>query len=291
VRYDVETFNYVDISSPDRPEASRTFQQVSPRLAVVVHAWKELVFKAMVDRAFRAPAPTELFGANTYFISSNINKTQPEQLTAVTLAGDVTFLQHVNLRLDWYWRKTDNPIDFSAAGPNLTTNLFSLTVTGIEAEVLFDAPITPRDIVSGFVNYSFTHQLDEQVHDLSISPSPQLAWYPEHVFNFGVAFKGHNLGLSVQGHYQGVVNRRPSDSYNPDGTLNLDATYRPAQVADWFTLDARLSYRLSDWLRVGVQGTNLTDTKGYLVKTNRYPFDYRIQGVRILGTLEVAIKR
>jgi iron complex outermembrane receptor protein len=290
VRYDVDTFSYVDTDVAGRPESSQTFQQVSPRVALLIHPWRDLVFKAMFDRSFRAPAPTELFGANTYFISSDIDHTKPEELTAFTLAGDGRFFDHLNLRLDWYWRKNDNPIDFSADLPNLTTNLYSLTVTGIEAEALFDAPLTPRDVVSGFVNYSWTYQLDQEVHDVSISPSPSLAWYPAHVFNFGVAFKGHNLGISLQGHYQGRVDRRPSDSYNPDGSLSLFATYRPASVADWFTLDARLSYRLNDWLRLGVQGTNLTNTTGYLIKTNRYPFDYRIQGVRVLGTLEVAVK-
>jgi iron complex outermembrane receptor protein len=290
LRYDIETFNYIDIKQPDRPEASRTFQQVSPRFAVLAHPWRDLVLKLMVDRAFRAPAPTELFGANTYFIGSDITHTKPEELTAVTIAGDLALFNHLNLRLDWYWRKSDNPIDFSAAGPNLTTNLFSLTVTGIEAELLFDAPLSPRDILSGYVNYSFTHQLEEEIHDLSITPAPELAWYPEHVFNLGVAFNGHNIGISLQGHYQGRVERRPSDSFNPDGTLALSATYRPQSVADWFTLDGRISYKISDWIRLGVQGTNLTNTKGYLIKTNRYPFDYQIQAVRVLGTLEVTLK-
>ncbi len=290
LRYDVEAFSYVDISSANRPVDSKTFQQFSPRLAILIHPWHDLVFKAMVDRAFRAPAPTELFGANTYFISSNLAQTKPEQLTSVTLAGDLTLLDHVNLRLDWYWRRSDNPIDFSAAAPNLATNLYSITVTGIETEVLYDIPLSPHDILSGFANYAWTHQLGEQIKDLTILPSSQLAWYPEHVFNFGLAFNGHNVGLSVQGHYQGRVYRRPSDSILPDGTISPYAAYRPSSVADWFTLDARASYRLNDWLRLGVQGTNITNTRGYLIKTNRYPFDYQIEGVRVLGTLEVMVK-
>lgn len=290
LRYDLQYQSYVDITQPGRPAGSKTFQQVSPRLAVLVHPWKDLVFKAMVDRAFRAPAPTELFGANTYFISSNINQTKPEELTAVTLAGDLALFGHLDLRADWFWQKNDNPIDFSATMPNLATNLFSSTITGLETELLFDAPITAQALLGGFVNYTFAHQLDEEIHDLTIARSEQLAWYPEHVFNIGVQFSGHGFGASLQGHYQGRVFRRPSDSFAPDGTLSPTAVYRPESVAPWFTLDARLSYRVTDWLKLGVQATNLTDTKGHLLKTNRYPFDYRIEGARVLGTVEVAVK-
>jgi len=291
VRYDLQYQSYIDITQPGRPVGDKTFQQVSPRLAVLVHPWKDaLVLKAMVDRAFRAPAPTELFGANTYFISSNIHQTKPEELTSITLAADLALFGHLNLRADWFWQKNDNPIDFSATRPNLATNLFSSTITGIESELLFDAPLSPQDLIAGFVNYTWVHQLDEEIHDVTISSSDRLTWYPENVFNFGVQYSGHGFGASVQGHYQGRVFRRPSDIFLDDGTLSPTAVYRPESVAPWFTLDARVSYRVTDWLRLGVQATNLTDTKGRLLKTNRYPFDYQIEGVRVLGTVEVAVK-
>jgi outer membrane receptor protein involved in Fe transport len=291
LRYDIEAFSYEDLTSAARPVASKTFQQLSPRLAILVHPWRDtLVFKAMVERAFRAPAPSELFGANTYFITSNINRTKPEELTVVTLAGDFAVLSHLDLRLDWYWQRNDNPIDFSVASPNLATNLDADTITGIEAEVLWDAPLSSLDLLSGFVNYTWAHLLDEQVIDTTLMKSKVLAWAPEHVFNLGVAFNGHGFGASLQGHYQGRVFRRPSDSLEPDGTVSPFAAYRPASVAPWFTLDARLSYRITEWLKIGVQGTNVLNTKGFFIKTNRYPFDYQIEGARVLGTLEVALK-
>jgi outer membrane receptor protein involved in Fe transport len=287
LRYDVESARYA--TGPNTPDASLTFQQLSPRVALLVYPWRDLVFKAMFDRAFRAPAPTELFGANTYFISSNINQTKPETLSSLTLAGDLMLWSHLDLRLDWYWRQSDNPIDFSASAPNLATNLYSLTVTGVEAEAYFDVPLDPLDVLSGYANYSYTHQLGETVVDTTIQASNQLAWYPEHVFNFGASFVGHDVGLSVQGHYQGRVYRRPSDYTNPDGTPYALAAYRSDSVAPWFTLDARVSYRVLSWLRLGAQGTNLTDTKGYFLKTGRYPFDYQLQGIRVLGTAEILL--
>jgi outer membrane receptor protein involved in Fe transport len=291
LRYDYETFNFVDTTEPGLTTIdTRTFQQVSPRVAVLFYPWHELVLKAMFDRAFRTPAPSELFGANTLFIASHVELTKPELLTTVTLAGDLPLINHLDVRADWFWRLDDNPIDFSASAPNLATNLYTLTVTGVESELLFDAPVSPLDNISGFLNYTYTHQLSEQVLDLTIQKSNELAWYPEHVFNIGAAFNGHGFSLSAQGHYQGTVLRRPSDSLNPDGSVSPFAAYRPANVAAWFQLDARVSYRVTDWLRLGVQATNLTNTHGFYLKTGRFPFDYQIQGVRVLGTLELFLK-
>ncbi len=291
LRYDVEAFSYEDLTSALHPVDSKTFQQFSPRVALLVHPWRDqLVFKAMVERAFRAPAPSELFGANTLFITSNINRTKPEQLTVYTLAGDYAVLSHLDLRLDWYWQKNENPIDFSAAQPNFATNLDSDTITGIETEILWDAPLSSLDLLSGFVNYTWAHLVNETVIDTTITKSTVLPWAPQHVFNIGVAYNGHGFGASLQGHYQGRVYRRPSDIYDPDGTVSPTAAYRPMSVAPWATLDARLSYRITDWLRVGVQGTNITNTKGFYLKTDRFPFDYQIEGVRVLGTIELALK-
>ncbi len=65
---------------------------------------------------------------------------------------------------------------------------------------------------------------------------------------------------------------------------------RPESVASWFRLDARVAYRPASWIRVGVQGTNLTDSEGHLVKIGDYPFDFRIEGLRVLATLELTAR-
>jgi hypothetical protein len=60
-------------------------------------------------------------------------------------------------------------------------------------------------------------------------------------------------------------------------------------IAPWFTVDARVSYQVTDWFRVGAQATNLLNTHGALIKNINYPFDYQTQGVRVLGTLDVDV--
>jgi outer membrane receptor protein involved in Fe transport len=142
--------------------------------------------------------------------------------------------------------------------------------------------------MSGFANYTFAHLLSEDIEEPTITRSDRLTWAPEHVANAGLSASRRGLAASVQGHYQGPVQRRLSDRQNADGTPTFFSAFRPGSVAPWFTLDARVSYRLLDWLRAGVQASNLLDTRGFLVKNNDYPFDYQIDGLRVLATVDVS---
>lgn len=285
LRYDLKWLGYVDINDPRRPTLSRSFNQLSPRVAIVLFPGHDLVLKAMVDRAFRAPAPAELFGANTYSLASNIKQLRPEDITTVSAAADWLLFKHIDLRADWFYEIFDNQIAYSVANNNLSTNLYSRTVTGIEAEALWDAPLGSAGKLGGYGNYTFVDLVSESIEDPTITRSNALTWAPAHTFNLGVSFSGHHFGASLQGHYQGAVARRASDNLPTDFSA-----YRPATVPAWFTLDGRLTYQVSNWARLGVQATNILNTRAYLIKTNNFPFDYQTEGVRVLGTLEVDVR-
>jgi iron complex outermembrane receptor protein len=284
LRYDLQWFDYVDINDPRRQVASRTFNQVSPRLAIVAFPFRDLVLKAMVDRAFRAPAPSELFGANTYSLTSSIKQLRPEDITTVSVAADWLLVKHIDLRADWFYEVFDNQIAYSVSNANLSTNLYSRSVTGLEAEVSWDAPLGSAGKLGGYGNYTFVDLVSESIDDPTIAKSGALTWAPAHTFNLGINFSGHHLGASLQGHFQGPVARRSSD----DRRLDF-AAYRPATVPAWFTLDGRIAYSITNWVRVGVQATNLLNSRGYLIKNDNFPFDYQIEGVRVLGTLAIDV--
>jgi outer membrane receptor protein involved in Fe transport len=129
--------------------------------------------------------------------------------------------------------------------------------------------------------------LDEQIEDPLIAPSRQLTWAPAHTLNLGLNWVGRGFNASAQGHFQGPVERRDSDFATMSGAVSR---YRPAQVAPWFTVDARITYRFTNWVRLGVQGSNLLNSSGRLVKNNNFPFDYAIQGLRVLGILEIDVR-
>jgi outer membrane receptor protein involved in Fe transport len=282
LRYDLQYFKYSDINEPARPTLSRSFNQLSPRIGIVAFPWRDLALKFAFDQAFRAPAPAELFGANTYTLASNIKHLLPESITTISLGGDLLLLRHIDLRANWFYEIFDNEIAYSIANANLSTNIYSRTVTGLESEVQFDAPVGSTGKLSGFFNYSFVHLVDETIQDMFILKSWQLTWAPEHLFNVGANLVARGFNATLQGHYQGTAWRRISDNMPADFSL-----YRPSSIAPWFTVDARVSYQVTDWLRLGVQATNLFNANGALIKNINYPFDYRIQGVRVLGTLDV----
>jgi iron complex outermembrane receptor protein len=284
LRYDLELFDFTDLAQPSRPTLHRNLNQWSPRVGVVLFPWRDLSLKLMVDRAFRAPSAAELFGANTLTLASDPKGLLPEVITTVTIAGDLTLLQHLDVRANWFYEVFENEIAYSIAASNLNHNLYSRTLTGVEAELLFDYNVGAASWLGGFLNYTFAHLLDEQIEDPTIAKSAALTWAPEHTFNAGLNFVGHGFNASIQGHYQGAVARRSSDSLPP---FSGD---RPPSVAGWFTVDARLSYRFTDWVRLGVQATNLFNSTAYLVKNNNYPFDYRVEGIRVLGTVDVELR-
>lgn len=285
LRYDMQYFSYVDFGDPAKPRRHRHVDQVSPRLGLVFHPHPDLTLKAMAERAFRAPAPSELFVKNSLLGNTDASQLQPEELTNFTLAADWTLGRHVNFRLDGFWQAFENQIAFSAER-NFSANLYSRTTAGLEAEILFDAPLGSGRTLDGFLNGSYAHQLDEEVHEPSIAPAQFLTWAPETVFNAGLAFSGQEWSASLQGHYQGAVYRRASDFRSRSGATAFSA-YRPVRVEPWITLDAGVGWQPAPGLQLRLKAENVFDQAGYLVKPNYYPFDYRIEGFRLLALMEL----
>src|SRR2546430_1990567 len=115
LRYDLQYFNFTDIDDPAQPTLSRIFNQVSPRVGIVLFPWRELTLKVLVERAFRAPTPSELFGANTYTLASNPKTLKPEELTTIGVAADVPLGRHVNLRANWFYEIFENELAYSVS--------------------------------------------------------------------------------------------------------------------------------------------------------------------------------
>ena len=72
-----------------------------------------------------------------------------------------------------------------------------------------------------------------------------------------------------------------------DNAPNDYSSVRPASIAPWVTVDARVAYRFAQWVQLGLRATNLFNAQGQLIKVGNYPFDYRIPGRRLLGPIEL----
>jgi iron complex outermembrane receptor protein len=283
LRLDIETFVYNDLSQSDRPAVRGTYFAASPRLAVLLFPHRTLTIKLIGNRAFRAPQLAELFSANTYLLGSNPKLLQPETISSVELGLDSTLIPHVTVRANSFFQLVEDIIGY-APSSNALLNLYTRGVVGVEAEALGKVSLERIGDLQGFANYSYCYAALESVLDNSgLTAHPgRLTWAPAHLFNLGVGYTGHGLGFSVQVHYQGETLRRDSDMVNP-----TNAALRPQSVGAWATVDARVTYNPRKWIQLGVQANNLLNQQGYLIKPNDFPFDYRIDGVRVLGSLQL----
>jgi len=259
---------------------SVSYSQTSPRIALVFTPIETLALKAMWGRAFRAPSPSELAGASTLTLGSNIEKLQPETLDTAELAVDWIIGSNLNWRTNIYRTKFSNQIAYSAANANLSANIYTLTTEGLETELLFGYASW-----RGFVNYSYAQRVSEEILDNTIAPSPdKLTWDPGSRFKFGIIYTAGPVVSALTGYYQSVTNRRSSDvGLQPiplmaGATLDVDP-YRPHSLEAWFTLDAKVTWSFSSASSVSIYATNLLDTtKNKLIKTQAFPFDYQGEG-------------
>jgi iron complex outermembrane receptor protein len=289
VRYDFLDADYRDFKTDGFPLTNKFLDQFSPRIALVYLPTENISIKAMSEKAFRAPTAAELFATNSLLGFSNPGPLQPEIMTAHTLAVDALLFSHFNLRVDGFIQQFENQIAFSGS-QNATSNIYSRTINGVESELRFESGIGAGFTLAGFINHTLSHQISEKVLEPGIAPSGRLTWAPEHVGNLGVVFTGHGLTASLQAHYQGTVYRRTSDFLGADGLPTAFSDYRPRSLEPWTTLDIGLGYRFIKGAAQGwalkAKATNVLDEVGYLMKLGNYPFDYRIESLRIHAMAE-----
>lgn len=269
LRYDKQSsdFNALDQGTPGGPHPTEKldYSQTSPRLGLLFHRTGNHTLKLLVGRAFRTPAPSETFGANTYALASNIRQLQPELADTVELASDWILSRNLNWRLNLYEAKLKNLIAYSVANANLSTNLYTLKTRGVETELLWQAGPW-----SGFLNASRSQRVDETILDPTIAPSDEVTWMPSLTANAGATYRTATWTASASLHHQGGAKRRTSDL-----APALDA-YRPTTVGAFTRADLRFAWRPSPRLELELGASNAFDQKGAYAKNFQYPFDYRI---------------
>lgn len=280
LRYDGQYFNYTDITDPDRGSEFKTFQQLSPRIGVVAFPTDGLTFKALAGRAFRAPAPLELFGANSFAVASNIKELQPETLSSYELAADWRILDGLSWRTNAFYLDLQNQIAYGSL--NVLVNIYSHAIAGAETELLFGFDTPFETHVGGFLNYTYAQLVSEVVQDEAIGAADFLTWAPSHSAKAGVSGRWQSVSLSLQSLLQGPVLRRPTDQLDP-----TVAGERPDVIDPFVIFDATLRWSIAPWVDVGVEAQNLADTRARIVRGGSHPWDYRTDGRLVLGFVEV----
>jgi outer membrane receptor protein involved in Fe transport len=276
-RYDAERASFVDPAAPDEPARSRHFQQVSPRLALVLTPREGTSLKLMGARAFRAPDTSELFPSNTAIQSSNPNGLRPEMLDTVEVAGTWLANNHLELRANGYWFDLRNLIGYDGL---TVANLYSTEHWGAEMEALWDVDLGVRGRLAGFASWAYAALLHEHALGPGLEAATRLAWAPAHSGKVGVNYQWRGANLAATVLYQGAVARRPSDVVTPEYRA-----LRPDVIPAWASVDVNATWRARPWLRVGLRVMNLLDAAARVVAPGDLPFDHVIEGRRVLATL------
>lgn len=305
-----------------RPKNSKNWSKISPRLAGVWSASNALVLKLMWGKAFRAPTPTEMAGAHTFSLASNIAGLSAELITTTEFQLDWALERNHVFRANVFLTEFENQIAYSTANANLSTNIYSTENFGYEFEFIGN-----YGDWNWFANLSYVQRQNESIlaffNDANGNPdqtnpefsrhSGALKWEPAMKVNLGIAYDLGDLDLAMTMHYHGDVDRRDTDSrlipfdcdYNgtittgtgdsalplavcvPDD-FNLDG-HRGSQVDSWITFNAKASYEFSPGFKANLEVKNLFGEDVRLIKTGPFPFDYKAQGRHIMVYLQIAI--
>jgi outer membrane receptor protein involved in Fe transport len=270
-----------------QPKNEKNWSKVSPRLAVVWSVDEAIVLKGLWGKAFRAPTPTEMGGAHTFSLASNIAELEPELITTIEFVLDWTLDANHVLRANYFRTEFENQIAYSTANFNLSTNVYSTKNSGLELELIGN-----YGNWNWFGNLSWVTRDDEEILAFDAAGTPEftehtddMKWEPEVKINAGVSYHGDGFGVSAYLHYHGEVERRDNEKGNPGGWLplgvdvpanyNLD-DHRATTIDSWVSLNAKASYEFNENVSIILEAKNLTDKSASLVKTGPFPFDYQI---------------
>lgn len=281
IRADKTSFDYVKIYDAGKPTSSKSYSNTSPRVAFVWMPTDKLAVKLMTGKAFRAPAPSELAGANTYTLASNIEELKPETLTTSELAVDWIISNNFNWRTNIFRTEFSDQIAYSVTNFNLSTNLYTLTTQGLETELLFG-----YGAWRGYTNYSYATRVNEEINPVETSialSKDKLTWEPSSRFKLGVIYNGEIFTGSMNLMYQGRVERRSTD------IIPETSAHRPVSLDPWLQVNAKVGFRINHQFRIDVVGTNVLGTdKNRLVKNMAYPFDYQGEGRKVAIILKAS---
>lgn len=279
-RLDYQTLSYNRIYSPEREVVRESFRQFNPRISLVYQALPNFYAKLIAGRAFRAPAPTEIFGANTVTLASNVEELRPETMDNIEFSTNWNLQNKLFIRASAFYTDFRDIIAYSMQNYSLSTNIYSLRNAGFELEADWKGKI-----FSGFANLGYTKRLRENITDTTIFESSRLAWAPAVTVKAGLIFRKNKFFASCIGHYQGKVFRRESDFFSILGTDGKEIEtrpYRPEYLPAWTRFDIKAGYTVSKNLELGLFVANLFNSESYLIKINSSPMDYRMPMRQIL---------
>jgi iron complex outermembrane receptor protein len=279
LRWDGLFFRYEQLAEPGTPVVSGSFQDLSPRLALIWQATSSLTLKLMAARAFRTPNIVELFAANTFTAGgSDIASMRAERQDTLEVAADWSPIKAIRVRGHGWVARLADKIGYRSDEELIINKKDDVRVGGT-LEALFETKLGKAQL-DGFASYSLTLLVDETLYDDGLVESDRLTSAPSHLAKAGGRLRIGRLTLTLDGMVQGSVNRRDNEL----ATEEFRAL-RPDTLPAWVTLNAAIRLQLTPWARVGLNVNNLFDGAGRLTTLRDAPFDYRVDARRVTAEI------
>ncbi len=277
MRYDIKFFKYDSILGKGKKIKSKDYQQLSPRIAVVYSHNKNTSIKVIAGKAFRAPAISEMFGANSFAVSSAVESLKPEVVNTMEIVFSRKLKNNFNFKLNGFYTISEEQTAYSQNNYKVI-NMSNQSIAGIESEFIFNLKS-----FTGFFNASFYRRIDEKIKETEqkfVSEHPEkITWAPGFTSNLGLNYRNRRFNFAIYSHYQGKVERREDDRFVRE--INSSVPHKNSDyIKAWANLNGRFIFVRKN-MEFYVSATNILNTKNYLIRTGNYPFDYRSDKFRI----------
>jgi catecholate siderophore receptor len=219
-----------------------------PRLAVVFEPTRSQTYYASYSTS--STPPGSYFTTQPFTVNSNASRFEPERNTIYEVGAKLGILDNDRLGVfgALYRIDKDNSLETDPADGDVIQTSDKQRNQGVE--VGLTGQVTP----AWLVNAAYTHMDSETTGSLTAANRGKRVQYvPEHAASFWSTYevnRGTPLNLTLGG---GITWR---------SKVFLDAA-NTVQAPSNFTLDAVVSHRINDNLRVQLNGYNLTDELNY----------------------------
>ncbi|MCS6983618.1 MAG: TonB-dependent receptor [Leptospiraceae bacterium] len=264
-RYDRFATTYHNVDEDE--DVDLLFQNISPRLALILMPTERLSFKLLAGQAFRDPAPIELFAKNSWVAASNAENLKPEVLRSGEFIVIWEFIPNWLLQNSTYYIDFLNLISYNTGGTNLLENLNSQTNAGNDLEVFYRG----KNLQLSF-GYSFVRMLDFTPISPDISDQEELADAPAHSLRLSFIWEYRTVLIASTYAYHHEVKL---SSPLPETSPYYGQGYKPEILPAFHHVVARGVLRFSKKMEAGVEVHNLLNQEQYTIFTGETPYLYR----------------
>jgi iron complex outermembrane recepter protein len=234
----------------------RTAEAFSPKASVVFLPIEEVTLRASIGQAFRTPDLAQLYSRSQTTLTSFTDASpdlKPERATAWEAGGEWRPIRNRLKLFATYYENDITDLIYTrtvSSTQQLRTNAGEAMIKGVE----FGGEYNITSVWGLYANAA--HNQSEILKNVAnpASVGKTLTYSPEWTANAGVTYKEGRLSALLSGRY---VSKVFVDDLNRDVAEGYPGFYDP-----YFTMDAKVTYELTESCKLSIVGTNLLD-KGY----------------------------